>query len=69
MSISQYGSGIVMYANGGDNAYQLFSTGLDGEVENTVVWKDAQFISVSNNGFQDFVVAKSGQKYSLYLVS
>lgn len=69
MSISQYGSGIVMYANGGDNAYQLFSAGLDGEVENTVVWKDAQFISVSNNGFQDFVVAKSGQKYSLYLVS
>ena len=55
--------------NRGNDAYQLFSAGLDGNVENSVVWKDTQFISVSNNGFQDFVVAKTGGKYALYLVS
>lgn len=69
IGISQYWSGIVIYVNRGNDAYQLFSAGLDGNVENSVVWKDTQFISVSNNGFQDFVVAKTGGKYALYLVS
>nr|DAN33809.1 MAG TPA: Calcium-activated chloride channel-like protein [Caudoviricetes sp.]DAN63494.1 MAG TPA: Calcium-activated chloride channel-like protein [Caudoviricetes sp.] len=31
---------------------------MDGESEESIIWKDTKFLSVSNNGYQDFVVAK-----------
>nr|DAJ27315.1 MAG TPA: Calcium-activated chloride channel-like protein [Bacteriophage sp.] len=31
---------------------------MDGESEESIIWKDTEFLSVSNNGYQDFVVAK-----------
>lgn len=69
VEITQYWSWIAVYTNKWNDAYQSFSNGVDGESEESIIWKDTKFLSVSNNGYQDFVVAKIWDKYCLYIVS
>ena len=69
VEITQYWSWIAVYTNKWNDAYQSFSNGVDGESEESIIWKDTEFLSVSNNGYQDFVVAKIWDKYCLYIVS
>lgn len=69
VEITQYWSWIAIYTNKWNDAYQSFSNGIDWENEESIIWKDTEFLSVSNNGYQDFVVAKIGDKYCLYIVS
>lgn len=69
VGITQYGSGIVIYVNKGNNAYQMFSTGVGGTIEQSIKRKDSRFLSVSNDGYQDFVVVEIGKKHHLYIVS
>lgn len=69
VGIGQYGSWIIIYANRGNNAYQIFTNGVWGAVEESIPREAARFISVSNNGYQDFVVAEIWRKHHLYIVS
>ncbi|MDO4713982.1 MAG: hypothetical protein Q4B28_05060 [bacterium] len=59
----------MIYANNGEDGYQLLSSGSGSVSESTTIWRGTQFVAVSNDGNQDFVITKRYQNYQFWIVS
>ena len=69
VSLTQYGNYLMIYANGREDAYQIVSDGSGSATESTFIRKGMQFVSVSNDGGQDFVITERQNSYQFWAVS
>lgn len=67
--LTQYGDALMIYVNNRDDGYQILSSGIGSAAESTIIWRGMQFVAVSNDGNQDFVITRRHQNYQFWIVS